>query len=137
MATSRKVLREELKLQYLTDLIKYFTDIGEDVLRIKSNEIALPVVDKEGNEDFIKIVVSIPTGANKGTEPFDAYELAQEYEMKLEQKARQKKEMEEKKKRKSKKIKCVEKKKNLFTKRTHNVFFSLYKLRRLTSKYFY
>ena len=83
MATSRKVLREELKLQYLTDLIKYYTDIGEDVLRIKSNEIALPVVDREGNEDFIKIVVSIPTGANKGTEPFDAYELAEEYEMKV------------------------------------------------------
>ena len=119
MATSRKVLREELKLQYLTDLIKYFTDIGEDVLRIKSNEIALPVVDKEGNEEFIKIVVSIPTGANKGTEPFDAYELAQEYEMKLEQKARQKKEMEEKKKAKIEKDKIRrEKEKSIHEKNT-------------------
>ena len=34
-------------------------------------------------------------------------------------------------------MKKEEIKKKKFTKRTHNVFFSLYKLRRLTSKYFY
>ena len=100
MSTSRKVLREELKMHYLTNLIAYYTEAGEEVLRIKSNEIAIPVVDKEGNEDFIKIVVSIPTGANKGTEPFDAYELAEEYQMKVEEKAKQKKETEEKNKKK-------------------------------------
>lgn len=119
MAISRKVLREELKLQYLTDLIKYYTDVGEDVLRIKSNEIALPVVDREGNEDFIKIVVSIPTGANKGTEPFDAYELAEEYEMKVKEKARKQAEAEEKKKKKiAKDEKRREKEKEIHEKNT-------------------
>lgn len=100
MSTSRKVLREELKMYYLTNLIAHYTEAGEEVLRIKSNEIAIPVVDREGNEDFIKIVVSIPTGANKGTEPFDAYELAEEYQMKVEEKAKKQAEAEEKKKKK-------------------------------------
>ena len=100
MSTSRKVLREELKMSYLTNLIAHYTEAGEEVLRIKSNEIAIPVVDREGNEDFIKIVVSIPTGANKGTEPFDAYELAEEYQMKVEEKAKKQAEAEEKKKKK-------------------------------------
>ena len=100
MSTSRKVLREELKMYYLTNLITHYTEAGEEVLRIKSNEIAIPVVDREGNEDFIKIVVSIPTGANKGTEPFDAYELAEEYQMKVEEKAKKQAEAEEKKKKK-------------------------------------
>jgi hypothetical protein len=100
MSTSRKVLREELKMYYLTNLITHYTEAGEEVLRIKSNEIAIPVVDREGNEDFIKIVVSIPTGANKGTEPFDAYELAEEYQMKVEEKAKKQIEAEEKKKKK-------------------------------------
>lgn len=100
MSTSRKVLREELKMHYLTNLITHYTEVGEEVLRIKSNEIAIPVVDREGNEDFIKIVVSIPTGANKGTEPFDAYELAEEYQMKVEEKVKKQVEAEEKKKKK-------------------------------------
>ena len=99
MAISRKVEREMLREEYLNKLIEYFkTD--EDVLRVKSNEIAFPVVGCEDNEDFIVITVKVPTGANKGTEPYDGYELADEYERKMKEKKikAQKKEEEKKKK---------------------------------------
>lgn len=86
MAVSRKVERELLKEHYLTDIIDFFSSGNEDVLRVKSNEIAFPVVGCEGNEDFIVITVKIPTGADKGMTPYDGYSMAEEYEIKLKEK---------------------------------------------------
>jgi len=100
MAVSRKVEREMLREGYLNTIIAQFENINEEVLRVKSNEIAIPVVGCEGNEDFIVITVKVPTGANKGTEPYDGYSMAEEYEMKLKEKERKAKENAEKKKRK-------------------------------------
>ena len=100
MAVSRKQLREEVKMEFLSSIIDFFESREEEIIRIKSNEIAIPVVDKEGNEDFVKIVVSIPTGSNKGTEPFDAYSLAEEYQLKLKDKELKAKENAEKKQKK-------------------------------------
>lgn len=100
MAVSRKVEREMLREEYLKAIITQFEGINEEVLRVKSNEIAIPVVGCEGNEDFIVITVKVPTGANKGTEPYDGYSMAEEYEMKLKEKERKAKENAEKKKRK-------------------------------------
>ena len=97
MAKSRKALREEVKAVYVADLAAYFEEKGEEVLQVKSNELAIPVVDAEGNEDFIVLTVRIPTGANKGTEPYDGYAMAQEYEMKQVEKAAKAKEAAEKK----------------------------------------
>ena len=86
MGKSRKALREEVKEIYVNKLIDFLKE-DEQVLRTGSNEIAFPVVDSEGNEDFIVITVKIPTGANKGTEPYDGYSMAEEYEIKCRQKA--------------------------------------------------
>lgn len=98
MAVSRKVEREILRNEYLNKLIEFFKD-DEEVLRVKSNEIALPVVGCEDNEDFIVITVKVPTGANKGTEPYDGYSEAESYEMKLKEKElKAKKKAEEKEK---------------------------------------
>lgn len=86
MAVSRKVEREMLRTKYLDMLVELLAYNNEEVLRVKSNEIAIPVVGCEGNEDFIVITVKVPTGANKGTEPYDGYSMAEEYEMKLKEK---------------------------------------------------
>ena len=85
MATTRKVLREEVKTQYLETLMDFF-DNQEQVLRTGSNEIAFPVVDREGNEDFVVLTVKIPTGERDGT-PYDGYAAAEDYRMKCEAKA--------------------------------------------------
>ena len=110
MTVSRKVEREMLRNEFLNRVIECFRN-DEDVLRVKSNEIAIPVVGCEGNEDFIVITVKVPTGANKGTEPYDGYELAEEYIMKNEEKERKAKEKEEKKKKKVARDEEIRKKK--------------------------
>ena len=111
MAVSRKVEREILRNEYLEAIILNFLEKDEQVLRVKSNEIAIPVVGCEGNEDFIVITVKVPTGANKGTEPYDGYELAEDYEMKIAEKERKKVEAEKKKAEKIRKDKEIREKK--------------------------
>ena len=111
MAVSRKVEREILRTEFLQRIIDMFVSENEDVLRVKSNEIAIPCVGCEGNEDFAVITVKIPTGANKGLEVYDGYELAQDYEMKVKEKEAKAKEREEKKKQKIAKDKAIREKK--------------------------
>ncbi|MBR3120923.1 MAG: hypothetical protein IKF29_17020 [Oceanobacillus sp.] len=111
MAVSRKVEREILREEYLKQIIENFLDKDEQVLRVKSNEIAIPVVGCEGNEDFIVVTVKVPTGANKGLEPYDGFELAEDYEMKLKEKERKAKENAEKKAKKIAKDKEIRERK--------------------------
>ena len=111
MAVSRKVEREILREDYLQKIIDNFLNLDEEVLRVKSNEIAIPVVGCEGNEDFIVVTVKVPTGANKGLEPYDGYEMAQDYEMKLAEKDRKAKENAEKKAKKIAKDKEIRERK--------------------------
>ena len=111
MAISRKVERELLREDYLKQIIENFLNKDEQVLRVKSNEIAIPVVGCEGNEDFIVVTVKVPTGANKGLEPYDGFELAEDYEMKLAEKERKAKENAEKKAKKIAKDKEIRERK--------------------------
>ena len=115
MAVSRKVEREIIREEYLKEIISHFLDKDEDVLRVKSNEIAIPVVGCEGNEDFLVVTVKVPTGANKGTEPYDGYEMAKDYEMKLEEKSKKAKKKEEAKQKKIARDKEVRKRKEEVT----------------------
>ena len=111
MSVSRKVEREILRNDYLQKIIDCLLSQNEQVLRVKSNEIALPVVGCEGNEDFIVVTVKVPTGANKGLEPYDGFELAEDYEMKLAEKERKAKENAEKKAKKIAKDKEIRERK--------------------------
>ena len=111
MAVSRKIERELLREEYLKQIIDAFLLKDEQVLRVKSNEIAIPVVGCEGNEDFIVVTVKVPTGANKGLEPYDGFELAEDYEMKLAEKERKAKENAEKKAKKIAKDKEIRERK--------------------------
>ena len=86
MAVSRKVEREMIRVQFLEMVSQFLADKGEEVLRVKSNEIAIPVVGCEDNEDFLVITFKVPTGANKGADPYDAYSEAESYELKLKEK---------------------------------------------------
>ena len=102
MAKSRTQLRAEVKENYIGKIWELLKD-SEELLRVGSNEIAFPIVDSEGNEDFIVLKVTIPIGANKGTEPYDGYAMAEDYKMKCEAKAEKKKEADKKKAAKIKK----------------------------------
>lgn len=82
MAKSQKVLNDEIKSLYFTKVKEMLEGLGEDVIQVKSNEIAFPVVDSEGNEKSVVIVIKVPTGANKGTEPYDPYSMGEEFQLK-------------------------------------------------------
>ena len=97
MAVSRKVERELLRSQFLEMVSEFLATKGEEVLRVKSNEVAIPVVGCEDNEDFLVITFKVPTGANKGTEPYDGYAMAEDYELHLKAKAEKAKANAEKK----------------------------------------
>lgn len=111
MAVSRKVERELIRNEFLTMVSDFLNLKGEEVLRVKSNEIAIPVVGCEDNEDFLVITFKVPTGANKGTEPYDGYSMAEDYELKLKEKAEKAKANAEKKAKKMAKDAEVRRKK--------------------------
>lgn len=85
MATSRKALREMVKSQYMEMLVKMLAE-QEDVGITGSNEFNFPVVDSEGNEDFVVVKVTIPTGSRDG-EPYDGYGARNDWDIHLKEKA--------------------------------------------------
>ena len=87
MAVSKKVEMDMIRVRFLELVGEFLASKGEDVLRVKSNEIAIPCVGCEGNEYFLVVNFKVPTGANKGTEPYNGYELAQDYIFLCEEKA--------------------------------------------------
>ena len=111
MAVSRKAERELIRASFLDRVAQFLYESGEEVLRVKSNEIAIPVVGCEGNEDFIVLTFKVPTGANKGTEPYDGYALAEDYIHNLAEKERKAKERAEEKERKRKRDEEMRKRK--------------------------
>ena len=79
MAKSRKQLHEALRNKFLTHFAELLTNEGEEVLRTKSNEIAIPTLDEEGNEEFVVITFKVPTGSRDDGEAYDGYGVAEQY----------------------------------------------------------
>ena len=105
---TNKIANEQLRIGYLNAITAYLEKEGE-VLRVKSNEIAVPVVDGNGNEKWVVITVKVPTGANKGTEQYNGYEMAEDYAHKVKEKEiKAKKRAERDKKQKEKREKEIE-----------------------------
>ena len=86
MAKTAKVLNEEIKVRFLDGVAEHLTQVGEEVLRVGSNEIALPVVDEDGNEKWLVLTFKVPTGSRDG-DAYDGYSMKEDYEMKLAEKA--------------------------------------------------
>ena len=111
MAKTAKVLNEEIKVRFLDGVAEHLTDVGEEVLRVGSNEIALPVVDSENNEKWLVLTFKVPTGSRDG-DAYDGYAMAEDFKMKCEDKERKAKEKAEKAakdkaKREVKKMECA------------------------------
>ena len=85
MAVSRKMLREQVKSQYMEKLVALLSE-QEDVGITGSNEFNFPVVDAEGNEDFVVVKLIIPTGSRDG-EAYDGYGARNDYDLHLKDKA--------------------------------------------------
>lgn len=77
MATE-KVLDNNLRTKYFLKVCEVFTELGEEVLQVGSNEIAIPCVDEENNDKFVTIKVTVPKGSRDG-EPYDGYAMCSDY----------------------------------------------------------
>ena len=95
---SRKQITEEIRLAYLEKVSSFFQSEDEQVLRVKSNEIAFPVVGSDGSEEFVVITVKVPNGSKD--EPYDGYAMAEDYEIHQREKEEKRKRREEEKERK-------------------------------------
>ena len=82
---SKKATNDALRLMYTNNLMEALAALGEEVLRVGSNEIAIPVVDAEGEDNFVTFTVKVPTGSRDG-DAYDGYSMAQDYAMRQEEK---------------------------------------------------
>ena len=92
---SKKATNDALRLDYTTKLVEMLTAAGEDVLRVGSNEIAIPVVDAEGEDSFVTFTVKVPTGTRDG-DAYDGYAMAEDYCLRQKNKAEKAAERERK-----------------------------------------
>ena len=100
MAKSKKQLHEGIRAKFIGMFTEWLTEQGEEVLRTKSNEIAIPTLDEDGNEEFIVITFKVPTGSRDDGEAYDGYGVAQQYAESVADKAEKAKAEAEKKARK-------------------------------------
>ena len=91
-----KKTNDALRNKYLDLVSALLAGADEEVLRVKSNEIAIPCVDDEGNDSYVVITVKVPTGSRDG-DPYDGYGEAESYAMACKQKAEKAKADAEKK----------------------------------------
>lgn len=78
MATSKITLHNALRQRYLTLISDFLTSQDEVALLTKSNQIAVPCVDAEGNDEYITITFSVPSG-ERGGDPYNGYAEAEAY----------------------------------------------------------
>lgn len=86
MAKSLKVLNDEVRARYMALVRETMVKAGDEVLEVASNELALPVVDSEGNEKWVVLTVKVPSGSRDG-DAYDGYAMAEDWQMRQAAKA--------------------------------------------------
>ena len=103
---SKASMETAIRNTMLENIMKMIdSEYATDALPVSASEIAVPVVDEEGNEKFALIKVSIPRGTRNGDggyTPYDGYAAAEEYKLDLADKADKARAREEKKERAAK-----------------------------------
>lgn len=103
---SKASMETAIRNKMLENIMKMIdTEYATDALPVSASEIAVPVVDEEGNEKFALIKVSIPRGTRNGDggyTPYDGYSAAEDYKLDLADKADKARAREEKKERAAK-----------------------------------
>lgn len=87
MADNKKQYREAVRAKYMGEVGAFLLSRNEEVLQVGSNEFAIPVVREDGEEDYVVLTFKMPTGSRDG-DGYDGYAMAQDYQFKLEEKAK-------------------------------------------------
>jgi len=85
MAISQKSLNDTLRARYMELVRESLAQLDEELLLVNSNEFAIPCIDGGGNDSFVTIKFSVPTGSRDG-DAYDGFALADEYKAKLAEK---------------------------------------------------
>ena len=85
-----------LRLFNTDRITKFLLEQDEDVRRVDNGAIAFPTGDEEGNDSWVVVRISVPTGTRDG-EAYDGYSLAEDFEMKQKKDAERKAEAAAKK----------------------------------------
>lgn len=84
-------LETALRNDFLSAIAKMVNeDYDSDALAVSASELAVPVLDAEGNEKFVLIKVSVPRGTRNGEGgyvPYDGYAAADMYAMDCKERA--------------------------------------------------
>ena len=80
MAKTVRALNDEVRMQYMQRINDCLSS-EDEVLIVGSNELAIPVVDSEGNEKWVVLTIKVPTGSRDG-DAYDGYAMAEDYQMK-------------------------------------------------------
>lgn len=83
MAKTKTVLEAELRKKYLDLISDFLKGLDEDILLVKSNEIAFPTVDEEHNDKFLTVTISVKQGSRDDNEGYDGYAIAEQYAEKV------------------------------------------------------
>lgn len=81
-----KVTKEQVRQDIMAYVVEQLGARGEQILQVASTKVAFPFVYGDGEEAFMELSFAIPKGPRDGS-GYDGYELARDYEFKLEQKA--------------------------------------------------
>lgn len=73
-----KQMKDNKKNEYLEKITNFLLSNDEDVVRTASGEIAFPIVLENGNEEFITVKISIPSGT-RGEGGYNGYAVAESY----------------------------------------------------------
>ena len=79
MAKTKKQLHEGIRNKFMSATVKWLEEQGEEVLRTKSNEIAIPTLDEDGNDEWCVITFKVPTGSRDDGEAYDGYGMAEQF----------------------------------------------------------
>ena len=88
MAKSKKQLHEGIRNKFMKAVVDWLEqEQGEEVLQTKSNEIAIPTLDEDGNDEWCVITFKVPTGSRDDGEAFVGFGRAVVYTAKEADKA--------------------------------------------------
>lgn len=103
-------LETAIRTDFLSTIAKMVNDTYDsDALAVSASELAVPVLDAEGNEKFVLIKVSVPRGTRNGAggyDPYDGYAAADEYALECAERAEKQAAVEAKKQAKLAKAKA-------------------------------
>ena len=97
---SKASLENELRTNVLAQISEHLDKVyNTDVLSVSASELAIPMVDAEGNECYVLVKVSVPRGTRNGDgtyTPYDGYAAAEDWKLVLADRADKAKARQEK-----------------------------------------